>query len=441
MTLNRNGKVKKILGNADKYAIQADLTVIGAGLAGLSAALFSVNRGITTLLVGSGDAFGFASGLMDLLGVYPEGMECLDPWAALEKLQNEEPGHPYGKTSIPDISDSFGEVADFLKTGGLPYQRAAFRNVNVMTSLGTVKTTHMVPDSMWPGVIALETKRPTLLVDFSGMKLYSARQIRGCLKDQWHCLSSVRLDFPGSEEKQEIYPEQMARALDVEEHCMELAKRVLPHLNGAAYVGFPAMLGMYQSGQALKILSEQLGVPVFEIPTPPVSVPGIRLEAYFRGGLEKKKGFRALPGRVRHLEKLSNGNFSLRIQNRESGEQIESKGVLLAPGRFLGKGLIGYRTGIRETLLDLPVTQPDLRKLWHNQDLFHPGGHPVNRAGIEIDGNFRPLTRSNSPFSENLFAAGSILAHADWMRMKCGSGVAVATAFSAVNSFIKGLTD
>jgi glycerol-3-phosphate dehydrogenase subunit B len=31
-----------------------------------------------------------------------------------------------------------------------------------------------------------------------------------------------------------------------------------------------------------------------------------------------------------------------------------------------------------------------------------------------------------------LFAAGSILAHQDWMRMKCGSGLAIATAYAAV---------
>jgi hypothetical protein len=33
-----------------------------------------------------------------------------------------------------------------------------------------------------------------------------------------------------------------------------------------------------------------------------------------------------------------------------------------------------------------------------------------------------------------LFAAGSILAHQDWMRMKCGSGLALSTAYAAVNS-------
>jgi glycerol-3-phosphate dehydrogenase subunit B len=65
-----------------------------------------------------------------------------------------------------------------------------------------------------------------------------------------------------------------------------------------------------------------------------------------------------------------------------------------------------------------------------------PRGHPINRAGLETDAFFRPLDRSGDPAYRNLFAVGSILAHQDWMRMKCGSGLAVSTAFKAVNAFV-----
>ena len=34
-----------------------------------------------------------------------------------------------------------------------------------------------------------------------------------------------------------------------------------------------------------------------------------------------------------------------------------------------------------------------------------------------------------------LFAAGIILAHQDWSRMKCGSGMSVATAYGAIKAF------
>ena len=36
---------------------------------------------------------------------------------------------------------------------------------------------------------------------------------------------------------------------------------------------------------------------------------------------------------------------------------------------------------------------------------------------------------------ENVFAAGSVLAHQDWIRTKSGAGLAIATAYGAVNAF------
>ncbi len=87
--------------------------------------------------------------------------------------------------------------------------------------------------------------------------------------------------------------------------------------------------------------------------------------------------------------------------------------------------------------IDLPVYQPEERKAWHRDDFLDPRGHPINRAGLEIDDDFHPLDSSGRPAFQTLFAAGSILAHQDWMRMKCGSGLAIGTAFGAVQAFIR----
>jgi glycerol-3-phosphate dehydrogenase subunit B len=51
-----------------------------------------------------------------------------------------------------------------------------------------------------------------------------------------------------------------------------------------------------------------------------------------------------------------------------------------------------------------------------------------------VDAAFHPLDASGKPAHPRLFAAGSILAHQDWMRMKCGSGLALSTARAAVES-------
>jgi len=75
--------------------------------------------------------------------------------------------------------------------------------------------------------------------------------------------------------------------------------------------------------------------------------------------------------------------------------------------------------------------------VWHRKSFLDPRGHPINRAGLEIDDTFRPLDRSGRPAYRTLFAAGSILAHQDWMRMKCGSGLSIATGYGAVNAFAR----
>jgi glycerol-3-phosphate dehydrogenase subunit B len=82
----------------------------------------------------------------------------------------------------------------------------------------------------------------------------------------------------------------------------------------------------------------------------------------------------------------------------------------------------------------LPVVQPASRTDWHEKDLLHHSGHAINRAGLAVDDTFRPLDRSGKPPYASLFAAGSILAYQDWIRQKCGSGLAIATAWGAVSA-------
>lgn len=57
--------------------------------------------------------------------------------------------------------------------------------------------------------------------------------------------------------------------------AQSLVQQVKPKLDGVAMVGFPAILGFLPETRAK--LADMLGVPLFEIPTLPPSVPGTRL--------------------------------------------------------------------------------------------------------------------------------------------------------------------
>lgn len=415
--------------------IHTDLTIIGSGMTGMAAALFAVNRGISTTLIGQHSAMNFASGLMDLMGVHPAGQEWDDPWTALDRVRKDLPDHPLAKVDNPDIETAMGEILGFLDDQALPYHRAANKNVNVITSVGTVKKTYAVSESMWNGVVALEKKSPTLMVDLDGMKLFSARQIASSLQDRWPDLRHQTIEFPGAETLEELHPEHVARALDLSANRVKLANRIKPFIKDAAYIGFPALLGMYRSREAMAELEQLLERPIFEIPTPPVSVPGIRLQETFINGLGKHPLFRTFSTMVTQVK--TGADFTITTGGNNVPATIRSKALLLATGRFLGKGLVASRKGIQESLMNLPVMQPETREEWHREDLFSPQGHPVNRAGIRTDKRFRPLGRGSEEPVKNLYAAGSILAGSDWMRMKCGSGVAIATAFAAIKAIEK----
>ncbi len=196
-------------------------------------------------------------------------------------------------------------------------------------------------------------------------------------------------------------------------------------------------MGLYRTHEVLSDLEASLGVPVFEIPTIPPSVPGLRLKEAFEKGL-RLKGVRYFAlKRVLQVMHTAADGFKIHIGGDAVERTVHAGGIILASGRFIGGGLHADRKQIRETIFGLPVHQPASRLGWHGRDFLDTHGHPINRAGLEFDERFRPLDDSGHPAFETLFAAGSILAHNDWKRMKCGTGVAISTAFGAVNSFLR----
>ena len=424
---------------SDSKTIKFDVCIIGTGMAGMASALFAANRGLSTVQVGSTGEIMFASGFLDLLGVHPveEKRSLKNPWEGIGSLCKDIPNHPYARIKEQDIRAAFDEFLSFLQDAGLPYQRRNERNCQVITSLGTLKNTYCVPKTMWNGVEALETKKPCLLVDIRGFKGFSARQMAAVLQDVWPDLRTARISFPETEHMSEVYTEQMARALDSPQKREKLIEVVKPHVKDAQVVGMPALFGMSRTNEVIADLSEGFGVPVFEIPTMPPSVSGVRLKEAFEERIPDK-GVRLLSQeQVLNVHHGTDETFALDIGQETTERTIKARGVILASGRFLGKGLHADRKHIRETIFDLPVTQPPDRTLWHRKDFLDSRGHPINRAGLEIDDSFRPLDSSGRPAFKLLFAAGSILAHQDWMRMKCGSGLALATGFAAVQSFVR----
>ncbi|MGL1861670.1 MAG: glycerol-3-phosphate dehydrogenase subunit GlpB [Pseudodesulfovibrio sp.] len=410
-----------------------DVMVIGAGFAGMAAALFASAQGLKVVQTGATGGIDFSTGFIDLMGVHPmeEGKRWNSPWAAIDAAVKDYPKHPYALLKRDEIAEAIDTFTDFLAENGLDYVGHSERNSRALTPAGTVKRTYRVPKTAWKGTLALESKAPTLFVDFHGLKGFSGKQLVETRKRNWPGLKTVRITFPSG--SGELYPEHMAWALADPAVREKLVAEILPHCDDVEYVGFPAILGLNDPQQVVAQLEELSGKHIFEIPTMPPSIAGPRLRAVFDRGLPSL-GVRTLSQKmVTGVEKLDDGSFQFAVGSGAAASTVNAKSAILASGRFFGKGLRADRNSVSEAVFNLPVVQPWNRDEWHLHEFFDHKGHPVNMAGIEVDEQLRPLD-AGQPVHDNLYAAGAILAHQDWMRMKCGAGLAIATAFKAVKA-------
>lgn len=421
----------------DKKQIKCDLLVIGAGFAGMVAAARASFSGLKTVQAGSSSQLYFASGLFDLLGVYPLSSKAVlqEPQAGLKLLQKQMPGHPYSKAGIEKIEQSLDFTAQFLQSTGLAYAGSNRKNSSVLTSAGTFKPSFLVPETIAKGTgLAKETN--LLIIDFQGLKGFSARQIAACLQEIHPNINILRIDMFGKNNN--LNPIQLAAMFEDPLFLEQLARQINNFKTKADIMGMPAVCGINNSSDILARLEKMTGLDIFEIPMFPPSIPGLRLKNVF----EKKLA----AGNVHFLSQAEikykgfhNLQFNFNAVNLNLETQIESKGVILATGRFQGKGLHAQRSGIKETVFKLPVFQPDERNLWHHRNLFEKNGHMINTAGLETDKIFRPVDTKGNVIYENLYAAGTILAHNDWVRLKSGSGVSALSACTAVDDFHKKL--
>ena len=416
-----------------KETITCDVLIIGAGFAGMSACARASELGLKTVMAGNSAQLYFASGLFDLLGVYPmeSGTALADPEQGVDLLKEEMPSHPYAKTGFKPILESFDFIKEFLKSGGLEYNCTDKKNSSVLTAAGTFKPTFLIPETIEKCQMIKKCSRP-LIVDFQGLTGFSAKQIAACLKKN-HChVNTLNIKLP--RDKSVMPPMHLASLFEKSAFLEKTAKKISASGCSPDLVGIPAVCGINKSSQLLSRLESLTHTDIFEIPMMPPSIPGTRLKNCFEK-LLRKKGVLLLSNVKISSHTINENEFILSAVNQNIQKEIKAACVILASGRFQSGGLYAHRKKILETVFNLPVHQPEHRNLWHHRNFFEQRGHFINTAGIETDSVFRPVNGKGSIFHKNLYAAGAILAHNDWARLKSGSGVSAVSAFTAVNDF------
>ena len=426
----------------NKNQLNCKLAVIGTGMAGIAASVFASNRGLDVVQVGDSSEINFASGCLDLLAVNPLGSlkYFKNPWEGIDSLLNVNPDHPYGFVSKDSIRSGLNEFSGFMSSVNLPCKNYHKKNQHVITPAGTLKTTFCVPLSMGAGAEAVEAKKKILIVDIKGLKGFSSIQMAENLKKYELDVTPKTVEFPGKEDSGELNCERMAWELEMGRAFDLFTARIKEKIEDEQVIGLPAIIGIYNSEALRTRLEKVLGLPVFEIPTFSPSVPGLRMKEKFLERL-KEKGINLFPNtRVNRVERDYQNNFVFTVERGIRKIEVTAENLILATGRFFGRGLRSSDSHILEPLFDIPVSQPETRDGWYERDFFEPRGHEINRCGVKTDCFFRPLDKSGEVMDKNLYAVGSILANQDWKREKSGSGIGIVSSYSAVSSISRKLS-
>jgi glycerol-3-phosphate dehydrogenase subunit B len=414
-----------------------DTVVIGVGLAGLTAALRLAEEGQRVAVLAKGvGATHLSPGTVDVLG-YIDG-PVYSPAKALPDFAAANPDHPYRRLPVGLI----GASLDWFKArlGDHGYRGGLDENFLVPTAVGVAKPTALVPETMAAG-------------DLRGGGRFVFVGLRG-LKDFYPAYLAdnlARTSLPGGAEiltrVVELEP-PLGNARDVsgvgfarrfeeagfrESVLVELDRYLVP----GEIVGFPAVLGVRRAREVWHELETRLGHPVFEVPTLPPSVQGLRLYETMTTAF-RRQGGRLVIGSTVAGAKTSSGRLE-GVVAKTAGRPLNyrARSFVLATGGFASGGLQLEASGqVRETVFDLPVAGVPGPK----QRPFEEGylaDHAISRAGIAVDESMRPVDGNGAAPYENVHAVGATLAGAVPWREASGNGLSLASGYAAASAILE----
>lgn len=416
------------------------IIVIGSGLAGLTAALRLRDAGHHVDIVTKGwGGLLLSSGTLDVYGWGKDGHPVCDPYAAIADLVAEDPGHPYAAIGV----DAVREGIDWLcSTTGL-FAKAG-NNVLIPTAIGAVRPTAAVQNTMVPSL--MEDGKKFLVVGIRQFRDFPAAFIADNLARSPLAkveTRAVTISLAPRKPEADSTGTTFARAFDGTAGLDGPATRdaliheLRAHVHDGETVLLPAILGF--APDAYQEISAELGVPVGEVPVPPPSIPGRRINDVLIQLCRDKRIDISLNAEVIGFE--ASGGHVTALQVQRAGRVTTNKvDAVVYAGGGLESGSIQRNSygEIRERVFDLPLTFLDAEDpettgvtgsvVVNGKDIFGTGVC-VNADMLALDGD--------APAYDNLYCAGSIIGGARPWSEKSGEGIALGSAVAATRAILR----
>lgn len=413
-----------------------DVVIIGGGLAGLTCGIRLQQQGKRCVIVNNGQAaMDFSSGAFGLLGeTSGEKLAkfCQKQTACLPQ------NHPYNilgfeqcMKTVQDFEQHFAHHLDLVGS----HQHNHWR----ITPLGALRAAWLSPNhsptlnwgKYFPysrlailGIEGYHDFQPEMLAD--NLKRQPAFNI--CQIETGY-LNLPELDIL-RQNGREFRSVHISQRLEQNTDFAALVREIKSAANGAEAVFLPACLGL-DNGQFFTRLRKACGIDLFEIPTLPPSLLGIRQRKALQQLFEQAGGV-MINGDKAEIAELDENGKILRIFTRLHKENgLSAEHFVLASGGFFSGGLIAEFERISDPIFGVDIQgigefDSDNRMSWTHHRFSK--AQPYQSAGVVIDQQCR-VQKNGKPML-NLYAAGSVIGGYDGIYEGSGSGVAIVTALT-----------
>ena len=223
-----------------------DAVVVGGGVSGIMASLTLASGGFKTALISRGDPVCcLSTGCIDVLS-HSDG-----PMIGIRALL---PDHPYSLVGEKGIVDALSFFLKVMDEAGLPYVGDPGRNRKILTPIGSVKNTCLVPQTMAHADIS--PGEYLHVISFQGIKdffpSYITSRYRSSVYSVYDAGVSTTLGIAA----------RFDDASFLDAFITWLRGLEIPHDR----VALPAVLGTIDPASVMEKISSAIGRKVFEIP-------------------------------------------------------------------------------------------------------------------------------------------------------------------------------